>query len=203
MADNVGIATGADKTIATDDVDGIHYQRVKIGIGADGVAADVHSGNPLPVDSGLPAAALLADGASVPTTPMIGAIGRLFNGTTVDFERGNTPYAELFASASRSGTQISADMTNHNARGLLLQVYPTVIGSGAMTVDIQGGEGGFSLVKVFSLSGFQTLEIYPGALDADTSAYAQGASLALPRYWRTVVTTPDAWTYSLKYAYIV
>lgn len=50
MADNVGIDTGTDATVATDDIGGKHHQRVKITIGADGVNdGDVSSGNPMPV----------------------------------------------------------------------------------------------------------------------------------------------------------
>jgi hypothetical protein len=49
MADNVAITAGAGTTIATDDVGGVQYQRVKIGVGADGSATDVSSAAPLPV----------------------------------------------------------------------------------------------------------------------------------------------------------
>ena len=43
MADNVVITPGVGKTIATDDVGSVHYQRCKISIGADGSASDVAS----------------------------------------------------------------------------------------------------------------------------------------------------------------
>lgn len=49
MADNVAITAGAGTTIATDDVGGFHYQRVKVAFGTDGVATDVHGDNPFPV----------------------------------------------------------------------------------------------------------------------------------------------------------
>lgn len=41
MADNVGYTPGTGATIAADDVGGVLYQRVKIGIGADNSAADI------------------------------------------------------------------------------------------------------------------------------------------------------------------
>lgn len=50
MADNVAITAGSGTSIATDDVGGVHYQRVKIGVGADGAATDVSSSTPLPVN---------------------------------------------------------------------------------------------------------------------------------------------------------
>jgi len=49
MADNVGYTPGAGATIASDDIGGVQYQRVKIGVGADGSATDVSSANPMPV----------------------------------------------------------------------------------------------------------------------------------------------------------
>lgn len=53
MADNVGYTPGAGATIAADDIGGVLHQRVKIGIGGDGIATDVSSANPMPVDTGL------------------------------------------------------------------------------------------------------------------------------------------------------
>lgn len=50
MADNVELDAGSGgATIATDDVGGAQYQRVKLDIGGDGVSSPVVSGNPLPV----------------------------------------------------------------------------------------------------------------------------------------------------------
>jgi len=49
MADNVDITPGAGKTIATDDIAGVQYQRVKVTYGTDGSATDASSTNPLPV----------------------------------------------------------------------------------------------------------------------------------------------------------
>lgn len=41
MADNVAITAGTGTSIATDDVGGAQWQRVKVGAGADGSASDV------------------------------------------------------------------------------------------------------------------------------------------------------------------
>lgn len=50
MADNVDITPGTGKTIATDDIAGVQYQRVKVTWGPDATAndADVATGKPLP-----------------------------------------------------------------------------------------------------------------------------------------------------------
>ena len=48
MADNVSTSAG---TFATDDIGGVHFERVKLVIGVDGTNdGDVHSSNPLPVN---------------------------------------------------------------------------------------------------------------------------------------------------------
>ena len=53
MVDNVGYTPGTGATIAADDIAGVLYQRVKIGVGADGSATDVSSANPMPMTSTL------------------------------------------------------------------------------------------------------------------------------------------------------
>jgi hypothetical protein len=50
MADNLSIQTGSGGPVATDDVGGVHHQRVKIQYGTDGNATDVSDSNPLPID---------------------------------------------------------------------------------------------------------------------------------------------------------
>ena len=40
MADGIQITAGAGTTVQTDDVGGVHYQRVKRSVGADGLATD-------------------------------------------------------------------------------------------------------------------------------------------------------------------
>jgi hypothetical protein len=49
MADNVPITAGVGTDVATDEVGGVHYQRVKPSWGADGAAVDVSEAAPLPV----------------------------------------------------------------------------------------------------------------------------------------------------------
>ena len=49
MADNVGYTPGSGEIIATDDIAGVQYQRVKPVWGTDGVANDVNANTPLPI----------------------------------------------------------------------------------------------------------------------------------------------------------
>jgi len=55
MADNVGYTPGTGALVAADEIAGVLHQRIKIGVGADGVAVDVSSENPMPVDIGIDA----------------------------------------------------------------------------------------------------------------------------------------------------
>lgn len=55
MADNVSVTAGVGTSIATDDVGGVQYQRVKLDGGGDGVAVPIIAGH------GLAAAALLVE----------------------------------------------------------------------------------------------------------------------------------------------
>jgi len=65
MADNVAITAGAGTTIATDDIAGVQYQRVKLSLGADGAATDVALGSAVSASS-MPVV-IASDQASVAT----------------------------------------------------------------------------------------------------------------------------------------
>lgn len=49
MADNVGYTPGSGEIIATDDIGGVQYQRIKPTWGTDGFANDVNETTPLPI----------------------------------------------------------------------------------------------------------------------------------------------------------
>jgi hypothetical protein len=51
MADNVGYTPGTGALVAADEIGGVLHQRVKLGIGDDGVAVDVSESNPMPVNA--------------------------------------------------------------------------------------------------------------------------------------------------------
>lgn len=83
MADNVQLNPMVDGSlVATDDIGGVHYQRIKLVIGADGVNdGDISSANPLPVDSELTTADLDA-GAGTDTKAIVGLALKAFGGAT-------------------------------------------------------------------------------------------------------------------------
>ena len=50
MADNLGITTGTSANVATDDVGGVHYQKIKLDVGGDGATLPVSAtANAVPV----------------------------------------------------------------------------------------------------------------------------------------------------------
>lgn len=49
MADNITVTAGTGTTVATDNIEGVNYQRVKITWGADGTATDASAAAPVPV----------------------------------------------------------------------------------------------------------------------------------------------------------
>ena len=49
MADDLGYTQGSGANVATDDVGGRHFQRVKVAHGGDGTADDASASTPLPV----------------------------------------------------------------------------------------------------------------------------------------------------------
>jgi hypothetical protein len=56
MADNIGYTPGTGATVAADEIGGVLYQRMKIGIGADGTATDLSTSNPMPANLTAPIA---------------------------------------------------------------------------------------------------------------------------------------------------
>jgi hypothetical protein len=56
MADNIGYTPGTGATVAADEIGGVLYQRMKIGIGADGTATDLSTANPMPANLTAPIA---------------------------------------------------------------------------------------------------------------------------------------------------
>lgn len=105
MADNVQVTAGSGTSVATDDVSGVHYQRVKPSWGADGSATDVSDAAPLPTTPGASASvtglstysASLA-GGSTPTT-VKSAAARLY-GLAIGNPNTQTIWIQLFESSA-------------------------------------------------------------------------------------------------------
>jgi hypothetical protein len=106
MADNVAITAGSGTTVASDDIGGVQYQRVKVTHGADGSATDVSTASPLPV-GGAAAGAAAASGNPVP-------IGGDYNTTIPTYTNGQRVQAQY---GSRGSQQVQI-MAQDSATGI-------------------------------------------------------------------------------------
>jgi hypothetical protein len=70
MADNVELNSGTGGAVmATDDIGGVHFERVKLTLGADGVNdGDISSANPIPAKEARASSATLTNVAGSATT---------------------------------------------------------------------------------------------------------------------------------------
>jgi hypothetical protein len=77
MADNITLNAGTGgASLATDDVGGVQYQRVKQTFGADGSATDVSQGSPLPVsDTGSAGILTIAAGSGTRNSNVLDLLG--------------------------------------------------------------------------------------------------------------------------------
>lgn len=203
MADDVPVTGGAGYNIATDDVGGRHFQRVKVAHGAEGSATDVSSAAPLPVDTELAAAAALADAAANPTAPTSGAAGLLYNGSTWDRVRSNQEVT-LLATAARVASTFAPAQTNYNAAGVLLILdVGAASGTGGLKVGMNVGSS-FYLAQhtaqtAITASGKYGFLFYPGSSPtvSNTAGHLRaGYSVPLPRVWTPFVEHGDASSYT-------
>lgn len=131
----------------------------------------------------------------------------LFNGTNWDRQRGCYEQTVL-ASATRTLATDSADLTNYNARGVIVVIDVTSLNAVTpiITVTIQGksslGSDYYTILAAAAIStvSVTVLRIYPGL----TAVANLTASDVLPRIWRAsvAVADADAMDYSINAIYI-
>jgi hypothetical protein len=228
MADNVAVTAGSGVSIAADDIGGVHHQRVKLGIGANGVAVDAEpadndsksstailstglmlAGAGGVMNRGRDMSAVFGDAAYSTGVGLPIATPLLYNGATFDRQRGNTE-GTLLASAARTTTVSTAVQTNYNGRGAHLILDITTAGTGNLILILVGQYPPVGVTRVVASSttitttGRTMIELYPG-IGAATSEANFRISGALPRTWWAGVNHSDAssWTYSLGYSLIV
>lgn len=73
MADNVAITAGAGTSIATDDITGAHYQKVKIALGQDGTLDGLLDPGQTTLANSLPVA-IASDQTAIPVTDNSGSL---------------------------------------------------------------------------------------------------------------------------------
>lgn len=149
-----------------------------------------------------PVAASAGDGSANPTNTSIRDFAHHFNGASWDRTRGNVEVT-LLASGARTTTQTSADIVCYNHKTLIVVLDMTVVGTGSVTVTINGKDSASGKYRLL-LSGTaitsnstNTYKIGPN-LAASANAIAQDY---LPRIIQIVVTANNAnsATYSVGY----
>jgi hypothetical protein len=143
MADGVSITQGSGTTIFTDDVGGVHYQGIKIVLGADGAADTlVDSGQQLMADS-VPVV-LASDHSDVKVTldseaVVLGAgaaaIGKLSANSGVDIGDVDVTSCALPTGAATSAKQDTAQ-TALDAIKTAVEVIDNAISGSEMQVDV-------------------------------------------------------------------
>lgn len=167
MADNVAITAGAGTTVATDDVSGVHYQRVKltdptadssaaIGVAANPLAVSVGNaagasavniqdgGNTITVDGSVSAACTLA----AETTKIIGTVN-IAASQSVGLTSGLHPGRAALKSGTASATTTNSTSVIAGTASNYLYITSVVVHNSSTTdsrVTLQDGSGGTSLL---------------------------------------------------------
>lgn len=118
----------------------------------------------------------------------------LFNGTNWDRARSNIDTGALITATGATTTQTSALQTNYNGRGIKVVLDMTTVGTGSVTLSIQGKDiasGKFYTILAGAAvvtNSTNVYEVYPG----NTNTTNLSANAVLPRTWQVVVTANNA-----------
>ena len=82
----------------------------------------------MPVDTELPAAAALADATATPTTPVIGTMNHIFNGTTWDFLREGNVAGSIFTDVTDRAARLVGQVEGRAADGGAVAGNPVLVG---------------------------------------------------------------------------
>jgi len=106
----------------------------------------------------------------------------------------NIDTSALITAAGTTTTQNSSDQTNINGRGVKVVLDMTVVGTGSVTLSIQGKDaasGAYYTIltgAAITTNSVNVYEVYPGI----TATANVSASATLPRTWRVLVTANNA-----------
>lgn len=136
--------------------------------------------------------------------------GFMYNETGWDRQRGNTEETAL-ASAARTATTTSSDLTNYNARGVIVRLNVTAVpGGDTVKLTLQYKDPATAgYVTILDAPAFATATasivcLYPGIADTETR-FSAFEEMPLPRTWRVriVHSAGSSFTYSVSVCYIV
>ena len=160
MADNVAITAGSGTSIATDDVGGVQFQRVKLALGADGTATDVALGLAASASS-MPV--VLASDTSGPTgitTQNLVPAGAATAGSAVELVLNGASAIGIQVTGTYTGA-LSLQATINGTTWVTIGGTPLInLNTGAYSATIastatgifSAGVGGFARVRVTGLA---------------------------------------------------
>ena len=174
MADNISIGfNSGDTNIATDDIAGRHYQRVKVVTGGDGVNdGDVSASNPLPITT--------SDG------PMLDAFGRIRMSqpsTLFDikqlYDKQPLLYDEVITNNSTNAT--STHSTTDAATTMHVENNDTIIRQSKMRYNYQPGKSQLVLLTGVLGSGVASTVKRIGLFDTNNGLFFEldGSTLSI------------------------
>jgi hypothetical protein len=136
----------------------------------------------------------MASADGVTATNVIEFVNALYNGATIDRQRGNLDNIVVLSSAARTTTQTQSDQTNYNHRGIIAVLDMTTVGTGSVTLEIDAKDpvsGKYYAVltgAAVTTNSTNIYRVYPGL----TAAANATANDVLPRTWRIKVTANNA-----------
>lgn len=144
MADNLPVTPSVDPTarqVATDQIGGVDYQRVKLTWGVDGVASDVSAGAPLPVSFTTP--------VSVTMTPELATV----------VNEGSVAITAATAQdvITATGTPCGMAIRNRGPNDASYRVGATATGAGTERVLLAGEEKTLPYRTDKKISAYSTL----------------------------------------------
>lgn len=201
MADNVGYTPGTGATVAADEIAGILHQRVKIGVGGDGVAVDVSSSNPMPVSGTVTANTGLSQpltdaqlrASSVPISGTVTAnTGLLQAVTDAQLRATPVPVSGAFFQATQpvsiaSSVPVTGPVTDAQLRATPVPVSGTVTANTGLTQPLTDAQLRATAVPVSigsiglptgasTLAEQQSQTTILGTIDADTASISTSCS---------------------------
>lgn len=208
MADNVTITQGTGTSVATDDVGGAHYQRVKLDVGGDGASVPVVTSLPVSLVAGTALAGKVGIDQTTPgTTNAVavisgqagvaggaGAVSALVQRTTLASD--DPAVAALGATSGAAVITDAAGTIQQYLRGLVKLLITTgtiILGAGSSVIGKVGIDQTTPGTTDRVTAGGKTVSVDANfTRPADTTAYATNDSLTNSTSAPTVLTFSNA-----------
>ena len=135
-----------------------------------------------------------ADASSNQQALYVASRPELYNGSTFDRVRTNVDQTVGITASGVTTTQTGADQTNYNGRGAVVVLDMTTVGTGSVTLSVQGKDVAsgkyYTIITGAAVvtNSTNVYRIYPGL----TAVANTTVSDILPRTWRVVVTANNA-----------